>query len=191
MQAWKGKGRACLQTLPACPCFSSATYSAHPCAMQINAAGDATVAWGSSFYSNGLWWGIKLDVSVEEKCPPDSDVGLYLRFELPPGVVRAPCGLVGAAAVGPTALMAVSVAGAQPGGAQPSWDAGTGKSAHFCARPLYLETGSGCCWGWPGFPFTKHMPDGSPIRRSNFRSAGSPILHDGGKLLVKCRVEFV
>ena len=124
MQGWKGKRRACLQPLLR-PLASVQLLSAPLCALQINAAGDATVAWGSSFYSNGFWWGIKLDVSEEAMCPPDSDIGLYLRFELPRGVVRAPCGLVGSAAVGPTAIMAVSVAGTQPGG-EPSWDAGTG-----------------------------------------------------------------
>ena len=157
--------------------------------MQIDAAGNATSVFGSKHYSDGYWWSAQLDLRTEEKGPPQSDIGLYLFFDLPPGVTCASSGLVGAAAVGPVMNFTLVVAAVQFGG-KPTWDAGVYRAVVATARPLRKTTGPGSALGWTWFPFKKKMPDGSPIHRSSFRSPGSPILHDG-KLLVKCKVEFL
>ena len=156
--------------------------------MQIDAAGNDTELFGSQHYSDGYWWCARLDLSREEKGPPASDIGMFLRFALPPGVARAGSGLVGAAAVGPVMHFTLSVGTARRGG-EPTWDAGSCSVRYISARPLYKGDGSSSLRGWTRHPFSEIMPDGSPIHRSNFRSPGSPILHDG-KLLVKCSIRF-
>jgi hypothetical protein len=156
--------------------------------MQIDAAGKATEVFGTKHYSNGYCWSAKLDLTREEKGPPASNIGLYLRCALPPGTVPAGSGLVGAAAVGPVVNLNVSVAAAWQGG-EPIFNAGgLGRVEGRTARPLSKPDGAATLTGFPRYACRPTMPDGSLIHRGNFRSPGCPIVHNA-KLLVKFTLE--
>ena len=148
----------------------------------------ATAVNGTERYFAGAWWGIQLQTSRVEEGLPKSDVGIHLSAGLPPGVIRADSGLVGDDAGGPLVSFKLAVAAASGAGGQ-TWESAAavpaGTPFKFMHDPegLYL-------WGWQSFPFKAAMPDGSPIHRSNFRSAASPILRDG-KMRVRVNVKFL
>ena len=155
--------------------------------MQI-VADHTTVVHGTKHFFAGAWWGARLKTTAAEVGLPKSDIGVSLCATLPPGVVRAASGLVGSAAVGSLIHYELAVASVSGAGQEPAWDS-MSKAAATPFRFTRNPSGEDI-WGWPSFLFKVAMPDGSPIHRSNFRSAASPILR-GGKMRVRVTVNFL
>lgn len=115
--------------------------------MQIHTAGGVTNTTGTDHYSNGYWWRARVSADAEEQGLPMSDIGLFLEFELPPGMKSAPSGLCGAAAVGPAITMTLSVASAQAGAELNWW-----KESETARDVLVNPLSDGANWGFTSFP---------------------------------------
>ena len=149
---------------------------------------NTTAVNGTQRYFAGAWWSARLSTAAAEEGLPKSDIGIYLRASLPPGVIRAASGLVGDAAMGPLIHYEPAVAAAS-GAGEPTWETWASAPDGTPMKFMYVTSGVDV-WGWPCFQFKAAMPDGTPIHRSNFRSAASPIMRDG-KMRVRVKVTFV